>query len=114
MENPAKAASRLLLSTGLGLLLVTGLALQRNLLSISTPNYGWLIPLSALIFIYLSMMMNKGKGPLSTLFPDENNKDVVERVSKEIEITKKEDEMGGAWAQLEASLLSSEIGEEEE
>jgi hypothetical protein len=47
------------------------------------------------------------------LFPDENNMDVVERVSKEIEITKKEDEMGGAWAQLEASLLSSEIGEEE-
>jgi len=57
---------------------------------------------------------DKGKGPLSTLFPDENNMDVVERVSKEIEITKKEEEMGGAWAQLEASLLSSEIGEEEE
>lgn len=113
MENPAKAASRLLLSTGLGLILVTGLALQRGLLTISEPNFGWLFPISGFVFIAMSKMMKKGIGPLSKIFPNEDAEELVERISEEVSVSEKHDKMGGAWAQLEASLLSTEIGEDE-
>lgn len=113
MENPAKAASRLLLSTGLGLLLVTGLALQRNLFDFSTLNIGYIIPFGAIILIALSKNMNSGKGPLAELFPDEDEEDLIERVSEEARAQEKEEKVGGAWASLEASLLSTEFGEEE-
>ena len=114
MDNPAAAAQRLLLGSGLGLLLVSGLSLQRGMLSGDEFSLGWLIPLAALVCIGIGLTMGEGKaGFLSGLFPDEDQDELVERVQEQVESEEKEAEIGGAWAQLEVDLLSTEVGEDE-
>jgi glycosyltransferase involved in cell wall biosynthesis len=114
MDNPAAAAQRLLLGSGLGLLLVSGLSLQRGMLSADQLSLGWLIPLAATTCIGIGLTMGEGKaGLLSGLFPDEDQDELVERVQEQAELEEKEANIGGAWAQLEVDLLSTEVGEEE-
>ncbi len=108
MDSPAAAANRLFLGAGLGLLLVTGLALQRGMLVFSEVSFGWIIPICAI----LCFLIGRG-GLASTYFPDEDDSQLVSRITDEIAIEEKEADVGGAWAQLEANLLSEEIGEDE-
>jgi hypothetical protein len=114
MDNPAAAAQRLLLGSGLGLLLVSGLAFQRGMLSVDQFSIGWLILITAVACIGIGLSMGRGKtGLLSGLFPDENQKDLVGRVQEQVELEEKEANIGGAWAQLEVELLTTEVGEDE-
>ena len=46
MDSPAASAQRLLIGSGLGLLLVSGLALQRGMLDFATFSLGWLLPIT--------------------------------------------------------------------
>ena len=114
MDNPAAAAQRLLLGSGLGLLLVSGLSFQRGMLSVDQFSIGWLIPIAAATCIGIGLSMGNGKtGLLSGLFPDEDQDDLVERVQEQVELEEKEANIGGAWAQLEVELLTTEVGEDE-
>ena len=108
MDSPAAAANRLFVGAGLGLLLVTGLALQRGMLDFNEVSVGWSIPICAI----LCFLIGRG-GLISNYFPDENDSQLVSRIADEIAIEEKEADVGGAWAQLEADLLSQEIGEDE-
>ena len=108
MDSPADAANRLFMGAGLGLLLVTGLALQRGMLSPNEVSVGWAIPICAI----LCFLIGKG-GLISNYFPDEDDSQLVSRIADEIAIEEKEADVGGAWAQLEADLLSQEIVEAE-
>ena len=114
MDNPAAAAQRLLLGSGLGLLLVSGLSFQRGMLGVDQFSIGWLIPIAAATCIGIGLSMGNGKtGLLSGLFPDEDRDDLVERVQEQVELEEKEANIGGAWAQLEVELLTTEVGEDE-
>ena len=114
MDNPAAAAQRLLLGSGLGLLLVSGLSFQRGMLGVDQFSFGWLIPIAAATCIGIGLSMSNGKtGLLSGLFPDEDQDDLVARVQEQVELEDKEENIGGAWAQLEVELLTTEVGEDE-
>ena len=114
MDNPAAAAQRLLLGLGLGLLLVSGLSFQRGMLGVDQFSIGWLIPIAAATCIGIGLSMGRGKtGLLSGLFPDEDQDDLVERVQEQVKLEEKEANIGGAWAQLEVELLTTEVGEDE-
>jgi len=114
MENPAAAAQRLLLGTGLGLMLVSGLAMQRGMLGVDNFQFGWAIPLIAMICLFLGLTMGEGKGGfLLGLFPDENDEMLAVRMKDEVALEQKDLDLGGAWAKLEANLLSEELSQEE-
>ena len=112
MDSPAAAAHRLLIGSGLGLLLVSGLALQRGMLDITAFSLGWLVPTASAICIVIGIGIGN-VGMLSGLFPDEDEKQLLNRVKGELDDKEKEDHVGGAWAKLEANLLSKELGEDE-
>ena len=114
MDSPAASAQRLLIGSGLGLLLVSGLALQRGMLDFSTFSLGWLVPTASVICISIGLGIGKGDiGLFTRLFPNEDEEQLLNRVQSEMDDKVKEGHVGGAWAKLEANLLSQEIGEEE-
>ena len=55
MDSPAASAQRLLIGSGLGLLLVSGLALQRGMLDFATFSLGWLVPITSVICISIGI-----------------------------------------------------------
>jgi len=113
MQRPADAASRLLAATGLGLLLATGFGLQQQMLELNKVGVGWVIGISGLILIAISILVAKGDGPLSKAFPLENESDMANRVKEDIEDIEKDSSMGNAWAKLEATVLEQDISEQE-
>tara|TARA_B100000767_G_scaffold264683_1_gene279867 strand:- start:6792 stop:7127 length:336 start_codon:yes stop_codon:yes gene_type:complete len=110
--TPAASAHRLLLGTGLGLLLASGLGLISGVLSIKTPSVGFLIPVLGFILLLLAGPTRRGEGPLSHLFPNENKDDMAGRIESELTQTKSDAEVGNAWAKLEHTMLSKELEEE--
>jgi len=110
--SPAKSAQRLLLGTGLGLILASGLALISGVLEVEKPEIGFIVPLIGIVLLGLSGPTGRGEGPLGTLFPDENKSAMTERIEGELNNTKKEEDVGNAWAKLEHNMLSKELEEE--
>ena len=111
--SPAKSAQRLLLGTGLGLILASGLALISGALEIEKPEIGLIVPLMGIILLSLSGPTGRGEGPLGTLFPNENKSEMADRIESELTNSKKEDDVGNAWAKLEHTMLSKELEEQE-
>lgn len=110
--TPAIRAQRLLLGTGLGLLLASGMALISGVISIEEPDIGFIFPLIGLILLALSGPTGKGQGPLGNLFPNENTESMTMRIEAELMSTKRDDDVGNAWAKLEHTMLSKELEEE--
>ena len=77
MDSPAAAANRLFGGASLGLLLVTGLALQRGMLHFNEVSVGWSIPICAI----LCFLIGRG-GLISNYFPDENYCDAIYRAKQ--------------------------------
>ena len=113
MQRPADAASRLLMATGLGLILATGFGLQQQMLDINKVGIGWVIGISGLILIGLSSLVAKGDGPLAKAYPLENEIEMASRVKEDVEEIEKDTSMGNAWAKLEATVLEQDISEQE-
>lgn len=111
--SPAKSAQRLLLGTGLGLILASGLALVSGALEVEKPGIGFIIPLVGIILLGLSGPTGRGEGPLGTMFPNENESEMVNRIENELTGSKKEDDVGNAWAKLEHTMLTKELEEDE-
>ena len=111
--SPAKSAQRLLIGTGLGLILASGLALISGALDVEQPEIGFVVPLFGLILLALSGPTGRGEGPLGTLFPNENKSEMADRIESELTNSKNEDDVGNAWAMLEHTMLSKELEEEE-
>ena len=110
--TPASSAQRLLLGTGLGLLLAGGFGLISGIISIEKPSIGFLIPLIGLVAIGISGPTGRGNGPLANWFPSENEQTMETRVETELSQEQKEEMMGSAWAKLEHTMLSKELEEE--
>ena len=110
--TPADSAGRLLLGTGLGLLLAGGFGLISGIISIEEPSLGFLIPIAGIIAIVVSIPTRKGEGPLATWFPNEDEAAMSSRVESELGREDKEEIIGNAWAKLEHTMLSKELEEE--
>ena len=110
--TPARSAQRLLLGTGLGLVLAGGFGLISGLISIEEPGPGFLIPIFGLILLILSGPTGKGEGALAEFFPNEDDSVMAARVESDVSQQIQEAEVGNAWAKLEHSVLSKEIEEE--
>ena len=111
--TPASSARRLLLGTGLGLFLAGGFGLISGVITIETPNIGFIVPLIGLILIGLSYPTARGEGPLANWFPNEDNAAMAVRVEADLSQEKHDADVGNAWAKLEHSMLSKELEEEE-
>ena len=110
--TPAHAAKRLLIGTGFGLILATGLALISGMMKFSQPDLGLIIPILGVVCLGLADSTGKGKGPLSRWFPLEDKADMEARVGNEVAGVKKDSHLGDAWARLEKTMLSKELEEE--
>lgn len=113
MQRPADAASRLLMATGLGLILATGFGLQQQMLDLNKIGIGWAIGISGLLLIGLSTLVAKGDGPLAKSYPLESDIEMASRVKEDVEEIEKDSSMGNAWAKLEATVLEQDILEQE-
>lgn len=113
MSKPSDAASTLLLGTGIGCFLITGIGLLQGRMELDALTVGWLFPIIGTLLLVLSKSIISGAGPLSGAFPDEDDEMLAERVRNEIETTAKDASVGSAWAELEAAVLESELSEEE-
>ena len=110
--TPAVSAQRLLVGTGLGLLLASGLALISGVISIEKPEIGFVFPLVGIILLALAGPTGRGEGPLGGFFPNENSESMGMRIQSELMATKRDDDVGNAWAKLEHTMLSKELEEE--
>ena len=110
--TPASSARRLLLGTGLGLLLAGGFGLLSGVISIEEPSIGFVIPLIGLVLIALAGPTGRGEGPLADWFPNEDDVAMASRVGEDIIQEKHDADVGNAWAKLEHSVLSKELEEE--
>jgi len=114
MHAPHKAASYLLGGLGMGLLVATGFALQQDRMSITEFNIGHLLLISAIVCLFFAYVTRKGIGPLSSLFPNESLEELSERIQSEFHEEEKYERVSNAWAELEATVLTSELVEGEE
>ena len=114
MHAPHKAASYLLGGLGVGLLLATGFALQQDRMSITKISIGHLLLISGIACLFLAYVTNKGVGPLSSLFPNESLEELSDRIQSEYQEEEKYERVSNAWAELEATVLTSELVEGEE
>ena len=114
MDNPSDAAQRLMMGLGLGLLLVTGFALQDGRLE-SKIGIGWIIPISGLIALIIAISMSKKNNIIlfSRAFPDIDEQKLEEKILTEMLEEDPNSSMGSAWAKLEERLLSEVVQEEE-
>ncbi len=110
--TPAHAAKRLLVGTGFGLLLATGLALISGMMKFSQPDLGIAIPILGIACLVLADITGKGKGPLSRWFPLEDKAAMTARIENEVAEIEKGSHLGDAWARLEETMLSKELEEE--
>lgn len=114
MHAPHKAASYLFGGLGVGLLLATGFALQQGRMSLSTLSLGHAILGVGLVSLLSSYLTLQGKGPLAKTFPNESLEQLSERLQSEFQEEEKYERVSHAWAELEANVLSTELGDSEE
>ena len=113
MDEPSKAAQRILLGTGFGLTLLCGFAIIEGRMRIGELGFGYIFLLSAIICLLSSKMLDYQNSFLSEYFPNETEKDLKLRVDEEINQINHENRVGDAWAKLESKVLATEIGAEE-
>ena len=108
MPTPSQTASTLLLGTGVGCFLIVGFGFVQDRIAIDGLSTGLLFPLLGLLFIVLSRLVGSG----SNMFPSEDDDMLVQRVQSDLQVMRKEESVGSAWAELEAAVLESELSEE--
>ena len=115
MDNPARMARTILFSTGIGLFLITFLALREERLVMDVA-IGWAIPLAGILCLTAATLVSKdseGSGLLSRWFPAMTESTLEKQMAEEMVLEEKERGMSGAWAALEESMLTEELGEDE-
>ncbi|MDP6870148.1 MAG: hypothetical protein QGI21_05195 [Candidatus Poseidoniaceae archaeon] len=110
--NPASSANRILIGTGLGLILVTGFGLVSGMFDFSSPGFELIFPIVGLALLIISSPLGNTINPLNSLFPDENQEVMASRISSELIQFNTEQDVGDAWAQLEKTVLTKELEEE--
>ena len=70
MDEPSKAANRVLLGTGLGLILVCGFAISEQRMVLDELGIGHLFLLGGMAFLVISRLVNYETSVLATYFPN--------------------------------------------
>lgn len=125
MNTPAAAAWRILIGTGIGLLIVSGFLFSMGLLPpvecdstdsncINTNIFGWLIPISGVLFTSSGILFWRKPDVLGDLFPntDEENRKKIHAESL-LEEQTEDANSSDAWSSLEKKLLVGKVAEEE-
>ena len=114
MDEPSKAANRVLLGTGLGLILVCGFAITEQRMALDEIGFGHVFLLTGIVFLILSRLVNYETSVLSQYFPNETKEEMKTRIHDELSQAERENKVGNAWAELESKVLTSEITQEVE
>ena len=114
MDEPSKAANRVLLGTGLGLILVCGFAITEQRMTLDEIGVGHIFLLTGVVFLILSRLVNYETSVLAQYFPNETEGEMKTRIQDELSQAERENKVGNAWAELESKVLTSEIGQEAE
>ena len=114
MDEPSKAANRILLGTGFGMLLICGFAIIEERMIVDKLGVGHLFLLTGIICVVVSRLLNYDASFLAKIFPNETEVELKQRVSGEVNQITRENRMGNAWAELESKVLADEIIEEQE
>ena len=114
MDEPSKAANRVLLGTGLGLILVCGFAITEQRMALDEIGFGHVFLLTGIVFLILSRLVNYETSALAQYFPNETEDEMKTRILDELSQAERENKVGNAWAELESKVLTSEIAQEAE
>lgn len=114
MDQPAKAASRLLYGTGFGLILACGFGLIQGRMELSVLGFGHVFLFISLICLVSARLLKQNQNYLKSYFPDEDENQLTERIKSEIEEIENDSAVGNAWAELESKVLEKEINSEQE
>tara|TARA_B100000925_G_scaffold145994_1_gene109324 strand:+ start:1767 stop:2111 length:345 start_codon:yes stop_codon:yes gene_type:complete len=114
MDEPSKAANRILLGTGFGLILLCGFALIDGRMTIEKLGIGHLFLLTGIICLAMARLVLYENSFLSQYFPNESEHELKQRVDDEVHQQSRDNRIGNAWAELESKVLSSEITTAEE
>ena len=114
MDEPSKAANRVLLGTGLGLILVCGFAITEQRMTLDEIGVGHIFLLTGVVFLILSRLVNYETSVLAQYFPNETEEEMKTRIQDELSQAERENKVGNAWAELESKVLTSEIAQEAE
>ena len=114
MDEPSKAANRVLLGTGLGLILVCGFAITEQRMTLDEIGVGHVFLLTGVVFLILSRLVNYETSALAQYFPNETEEEMKTRILDELSQAERENKVGNAWAELESKVLTSEIAQEAE
>ena len=114
MDEPGKIANRILLSTGFGLLLISGFGIIEGRLRLTELGLGHLFLTTGFVLLITSRLLTYETTRLSKLFPNESETALKSRINKELSEIKQSHNFGSAWAELESRVLASEIGGESE
>ena len=114
MDEPSKAANRILLGTGFGMVLICGFAIIEERMVVDKLGVGHLFLLTGIICLVMSRLLNYDASFLTKIFPNETEAELKQRVSDEVNQITQDNRMGNAWAELESKVLADEIiGEQE-
>lgn len=112
-----------MMGTGLGLLVVSGLLLSLGLLPptacdegdvdcIETGPAGWAVPAAAALCLALGALLRLRPEAMAGIFPDSNEAERASAIGEELEAEHDDSRLGGAWSNLEQSMLSGKLEEE--
>ena len=113
MDEPSKAAHRILSGTGFGLILLCGFAIIEERMSIIEIGLGHIFLTLSVICLAAARLLQSQNPFLEGLFPNETEAELKIRVNEEINQLSHENRVGTAWAELESKVLSIEIESEE-
>ena len=114
MDEPSKAANRILLSTGFGLILVCGFAIIEERMIVNGLGFGHLFFLIGVLCLLMGRLLNYETSFLTGIFPNETESQLEQRISDELNQITRDNRVGNAWAELESKVLAEEIiGQEE-
>ena len=114
MDEPSKAANRVLIGTGLGLILVCGFAIIEQRMVLDELGVGHIFLLAGIVFLILSRLVNYQTSVLGQYFPKETEEAMKTRIHDDLSQAERENKVGNAWAELESKVLTSEIAQEAE
>jgi tellurite resistance protein TehA-like permease len=114
MDEPSKAANRILLGTGFGLILVCGFAIIEERMIVNQVGFGHLFFLFGVLCLVMSRLLNYETSFLANIFPNETESQLKRRVGEELNQITRDNRVGNAWAELESKVLAEEIIDQQE
>ena len=104
MDEPSKAANRILLGTGFGMMLICGFAIVEERMIVNDLGIGHLFFLTGMICLIMSRLLSYDSSFLTNIFPDETEEE-LNQVSKLKEKIEKNENIN----ELEIAVLGSYV-----